>query len=111
MLTGKRIQNAGPSGKTWKSAIPLVTALLAVVTLLVAFTAGAKVTPKPPPPPPYVPPSTPGDFQVTAVTETSVSFAWSPSTPGTDRNFVYVIDELSPSDGFTVNVGDVTSSN
>jgi hypothetical protein len=97
-----------------QSVMAMVPCLVAVIALLSPLASSARIIIKPPPPPPppvYTPPSTPGNFQATAVTKTSISFAWSPSTPGTDSKFVYVINELSPSDGFSMNVGDVTSFN
>jgi len=112
MLTGNKIRSAEIWGRTFQCAAYMTAGISAMVVLLAAFRADARINIKPPPPPPpYTPPSTPGNFHVTAVTETSISFAWSPSTAGTDSKFVYVINELSPSDGFSMNVGDVTSYN
>lgn len=111
MLTRNKIRSRKIGRRGCQRAGTFTASVLAAAVLLAASTVGAKVTIKPPPPPPYTPPSTPGDFHVTAVTETSITFAWSPSKAGTDSKFVYVINELSPSDGFSLNVGDVTSYN
>ena len=53
------------------------------------------------------PPSTPGNFHVTAVTDSSVSFAWTASKPGSDPSFVYEI--VNATTGFINNVGTVSS--
>jgi hypothetical protein len=108
MLTRKKIRDRNSSGTAWRCLGALATGFLAAIVLLTPATAGAGFTRRPPPPP-YTPPSTPGNFHVTAVTESSISFAWSPSKAGTDPSFVYVIEELSPSDGYSLNVGNVTS--
>jgi chitodextrinase len=62
-----------------------------------AFAFGIKQTP----------PSTPGNFHVTAVTSSSVSFAWTASKPGTDPKFIY---NIVRNDGYSLNVGNVTST-
>lgn len=53
------------------------------------------------------PPGTPGSFHVTAVTTTSVSFAWTASTPGSSGGLGYNIS--NDTTGFTLNVGNVTN--
>jgi hypothetical protein len=53
------------------------------------------------------PPSTPGNFHVTAITTRSVSFAWNASTPGSGGSLVYEIQ--NDTQGFIENVGNVTS--
>ena len=53
------------------------------------------------------PPSTPGNFHVTAKTNSSVSFAWNPSTSGSGGSLGYNI--INDTTGFNLNVGDVTS--
>ncbi len=82
--------------------VAMVPGLLAAVALLSPLAASARITVKPP--------STPGDFHATAVTETNISFDWSPSTPGTYPIKYYVINELSPSDGFSITLGDNVTS-
>jgi hypothetical protein len=52
------------------------------------------------------PPSTPGNFHVTATNTNSVSFAWTASKAGSDPSFVYVLVETS---GLSFNVGNTTS--
>ncbi len=52
------------------------------------------------------PPSTPGNFHVTATTDSSVTFAWTASKAGSDPHFVY---EIERNDGYILNFGDVTS--
>jgi len=53
------------------------------------------------------PPSTPGNFHVSALTTSSVTFSWTASRPGSSKNFVYVIFE---STGLQFNVGNGTSA-
>ncbi len=53
------------------------------------------------------PPSTPGDFHVTGITTSSVSFAWNASTPGSGGKLGYNI--FNDTTGFSLNVGSVTS--
>lgn len=53
------------------------------------------------------PPSTPGNFHVTAVTTSSVSFAWNASTGGSGGRIGYNI--FNDTTGFSLNVGGVTS--
>lgn len=53
------------------------------------------------------PPSTPGNFHVTAVTTNGVSFAWTASKAGSSGKFVYVIYQ---STGLQFNVGTGTSA-
>src|SRR5580704_1065555 len=53
------------------------------------------------------PPSTPGNFHVTATTSGSVSFAWNASTPGSGGSLVYEI--FNDTTGLILNVGNVTS--
>jgi hypothetical protein len=53
------------------------------------------------------PPSTPGNFHVTAVTTSSVSLAWNASTGGSGGQLGYNIVNVTT--GFILNVGDVTS--
>jgi chitodextrinase len=52
------------------------------------------------------PPSTPGNFHVTAVTTNSVSFAWTASKAGSDPSFSY---QLVQSTGLQFNLGARTS--
>jgi hypothetical protein len=52
------------------------------------------------------PPSTPGNFHVTATTGSSVTFAWNASTPGSAGSLGYTI--TNDTTGFINNVGDVT---
>jgi len=54
------------------------------------------------------PPSTPGDFHVTGITTSSVSFAWNASTPGSGGKLGYNI--FNDTTGFINNVGNVTSN-
>jgi hypothetical protein len=54
------------------------------------------------------PPSTPGDFHVTGITTSSVSFAWNASTPGPGGKIGYNI--INDTTGFSLNVGNVTST-
>ena len=58
--------------------------------------------------PPATPPSTPGDFHVAGITNSSVSFAWNASTPGSGGRLGYNI--TNDTTGFINNVGDVTST-
>jgi len=53
------------------------------------------------------PPTTPGNFHVTAVTTDSVSFAWNASTGGSGGKIGYVIHNATT--GLSINVGNVTS--
>jgi len=55
------------------------------------------------------PPSTPGNFHVTATTTSSVTFAWNASTNGTGGSLGY--DIVNDTTGFSLNVGNVTSYN
>jgi hypothetical protein len=55
------------------------------------------------------PPTTPGNFHVTAVTTDSVSFAWNASTAGPGEKIGYTI--INDTTGFDNNVGSVTSYN
>ena len=59
--------------------------------------------------PKRTPPSTPANFHVTGATQSpaSVTFAWTASQPGSDRNFFYVI--VNKTTGLSLNVGKVTS--
>jgi hypothetical protein len=82
----------------WLMAI--VPGLFVSIALLAPSVASAKIIITKP-----APPSTPGDFHATAVTETSISFAWNPSKAGTYPIKYYVINELSPSDGFSMTTG------
>ncbi len=52
-------------------------------------------------------PSTPGDFHVTALTSSGVTFAWTASTPGTGRGLIYEI--FNDTTGLDFNVGNVTT--
>jgi len=54
------------------------------------------------------PPSTPGDFRVTGITTSSVTFAWNASTPGSGGKLGYNI--WNDTTGFSLNVGNVTST-
>jgi hypothetical protein len=54
------------------------------------------------------PPSTPGDFRVTGITTSSVSFAWNASTNGSGGSLGY--DIVNDTTGFSLNVGNVTST-
>ncbi|MGB6691691.1 MAG: fibronectin type III domain-containing protein [Terracidiphilus sp.] len=54
------------------------------------------------------PPSTPGDFHVTGITTSSVSFAWNASTTGAGEKIIYNI--WNDTTGFSLNVGNVTST-
>jgi hypothetical protein len=54
------------------------------------------------------PPSTPGDFRVTGITTSSVSFAWNASTNGSGGKLGYNI--FNDTTGFSLNVGNVTST-
>jgi hypothetical protein len=53
------------------------------------------------------PPSTPGDFHVTGITTSSVSFAWNASTPGSGEKIGYNV--TNDTTGFINNVGNVTN--
>ena len=53
------------------------------------------------------PPTTPGNFHVTAKTNSSVSFAWNASTNGTGGSLGYNI--INDTTGFSLNVGNITS--
>jgi hypothetical protein len=55
------------------------------------------------------PPSTPGNFHVTATTTSSVTFAWNASTNGSGGALTYTI--TNDTTGFINNVGNVTSYN
>jgi len=55
------------------------------------------------------PPSTPGNFHVTATTTSSVTFAWNASTNGSGGSLGY--DIVNDTTGFSLNVGNVTSYN
>src|SRR5271157_799859 len=55
------------------------------------------------------PPSTPGDFHVTGITTSSVTFAWNASTAGSGEKIGYNI--WNDTTGFSNNVGNVTSYN
>jgi chitinase len=57
--------------------------------------------------PPATPPSTPGNFHVTATTTSSVTFAWNASTNGTGGSLGY--DIVNDTTGFSLNVGNITS--
>lgn len=54
------------------------------------------------------PPTTPGNFHVTAVTDSSVSFAWTASKAGSDANFNYVL--VNATTGFTSTLSKGTTS-
>ena len=57
------------------------TAVCVLTTVALSIAAGAPASAKPrPPAPDRTPPSQPTDLHVTAVTQTSVTLAWSPST-------------------------------
>jgi hypothetical protein len=56
----------------------------------------------------YTPPSTPGDFHVTGITTSSVTFAWDASTPGSGGKLGYNV--VNATTGFINNVGNVTST-
>jgi hypothetical protein len=77
-----------------------ISALCAVAWLL---NPAALAAPK------RTPPSTPGNFHVTAATQSpaSVTFAWTASQAGSDPSFVYVI--VNKTTGLSFNVGKVTS--
>ncbi len=77
-----------------------IAALIAAAWLLEPLSASAFGFRKP------TPPSTPGNFHVTAVTSNSVSFAWNASTPGSGGSLVYEIQ--NDTQGFIENVGNVT---
>jgi hypothetical protein len=86
----------------FRAVAPFITgisALLLTAALLAPTSGFASVK--------QTPPSTPGDFHVTAVTTNSVSFAWTASRTGSSKNFVYVIYE---STGLQFNVGTGTSA-
>jgi hypothetical protein len=68
----------------------------------VASASSPEVTVKLPGAPPPPTPNTPGNFQVTATTDNSVSFAWNPVTGATYELF-------NDTTGLTFNVGNVTS--
>jgi len=53
------------------------------------------------------PPSTPGNFHVTGVTDSSVSFAWTASKAGTNPSFNYVI--VNATSGFAFSLGKGTT--
>jgi chitinase len=53
------------------------------------------------------PPTTPGNFHVTATTTSSVTFAWNASTNGTGGSLGY--DIVNDTTGFSLNVGNITS--
>ncbi len=78
-----------------------IAALLAAAWLLQPLSASAKPGKTP------TPPTTPGNFHVTAVTTNSVSFAWKASSPGSSGSFVYEI--FNDTTGLILNVGTVTS--
>jgi hypothetical protein len=101
MSVFKKRNSQKPVG--WLMAI--VPGLFLSIALLAPLTASAKITIIKP-----TPPATPGDFHAAAVTETSISFAWSPSKAGTYPIKYYVINELSPSDGFSMTIGGSATS-
>jgi hypothetical protein len=84
-----------------------IAALFTAVALWDPPSASARPIPRPPPPPANTPPSTPGDFHVTATTDSSVTFAWTASTPGSGGSLVYEIE--NDTTGLIFNVGNVTS--
>jgi hypothetical protein len=53
------------------------------------------------------PPSTPGNFHVTALTSGGVTFAWNASNPGSGAGLVYEI--YNDTTGLILNVGNVTN--
>jgi hypothetical protein len=53
------------------------------------------------------PPTTPGNFHVTATTTSSVTFAWNASTNGSGGSLGY--DIVNDTTGFSLNVGNITS--
>jgi Fibronectin type III domain len=81
-----------------------IVALFTTAALLGPLSACARPIPRPAPIPP---PSTPGDFHFTATTDSSVTFAWNPSTPGSGGSLVYEIH--NDATGLILNVGNVTS--
>jgi hypothetical protein len=81
-----------------------IAALFAAAALLEPVSASARPFPKPPP---VTPPSTPGDFRVTATTDSSVTFAWNASTPGSSGSPVY--NMVNETTGLNLNVGNATS--
>lgn len=81
-----------------------IAALVAVAWLLGTLAVQASFR-RPPP----TPPTTPGDFHVTALTSNGVTFAWDRSMPGsTGGNLVYEI--FNDTTGLSLNFGDVTSA-
>jgi hypothetical protein len=110
MFAFKRVKRNNVRKKCAGWLMAILPAFLAAAALLAPSATSAKIIIKPPPP--YTPPSTPANFRATAVTETSITFAWTASTPGTAPIKYYVINELSPSDGFSVTLGaNLTSFN
>jgi len=98
MLAFEELQAYGSQATRFPATI---SALCAVAWLLSpAALAAAKQTP----------PSTPGNFHVTAATQSpaSVTFAWTASKAGSDPKFVYVI--VNKTTGLSMNVGNVTSN-
>jgi hypothetical protein len=102
MIAARASENR-TSGSILRFAACALAAVLTVASLLEPVSASAgsfsfrRVTP----------PSTPGNFHVTAVTTNSVSFSWTASRAGSSGNFVYVIFQ---STGLQFNVGNGTSA-
>ena len=79
-------------------------AALAITIAMLCWPAFGNTRKVPPPP---TPPSVPGNFHVTASTQTSVTFAWTASTNPSNSSLVYVITNQTT--GLSLNVGNVTS--
>jgi chitinase len=80
--------------------IPVLMALLLLGSSGVARAALAR-------PEKSTPPTTPGNFHVTATTTSSVTFAWNASTNGTGGSLGY--DIVNDTTGFSLNVGNITT--
>jgi len=74
---------------------------LGIAIAMLSVTAQANLRKEP------TPPTTPGNFHVTATTGTSVTFAWNASTNGTGGSLGYTI--YNDTTGFINNVGNVNS--
>ena len=100
MIAARETENR-TSGSILRLAACAIAAVLTVASLVAPVSASARGFRN-------TPPSTPGNFHVTATTESSVSFAWNASSPGSDRSgLVYEI--YNDTTGLILNVGNVTS--
>jgi len=76
----------------------IVAGLFAAAGLLEPVSASARLSRQ-------TPPSTPGNFHVTGVTDSSVTLAWTASKAGSNPNFNYVIVNATTGGGFSLGKG------